>query len=173
MIANLNQKLNLYSDDLYELYEDFCDHITDHTCNFNEGTESYELLKAGEVVSLGELDKFNKVELQAVSNVEIEAGQRSNELESSLAASTAAFGTLGECIHSSYLLHVTMQEDIQIDVIWARVIADNSFSVIGMYWEDDGAMSLDGEINYEPADNPNWEEILHVMGLGQNPYESH
>ena len=165
MIANLNQKLNLYSDELYELYEDFCDHITDHTCNFNESTESYELLEAGEVVSLGELDKLNKVELQAVSNVKIEAGQRSDELESSLAASIAALGTLGECIHSSYLLHVTMQEDIQIDIIWAKVIADNSFSVIGMYWEDDGAMSLDGEINYEPSDNPNWEEILHVMGL--------
>jgi len=123
MLPNLSQKLNLYSNELYEVYEDFCDHITDHVCPYNEGAETYELLKVGEIVSLGARD------------------------------------------------NVTMQEDIQIDIIWARVTADNSFSVVGMYWEDNGVASLDGEINYEPSTNANREEILYVMGLGQNPFE--
>ena len=171
MLPNLSQKLNLYSNELYEVYEDFCDHVTDHVCPYNEGAETYELLKVGEIVSLGARDKFNKVDLEAVSNIEIEASNRSDEMESSLTAYTARFGALGECIHSSYLMHVTMQEDIQIDIIWARVTADNSFSVVGMYWEDNGVASLDGEINYEPSTNANWEEILYVMGLGQNPFE--
>ncbi len=68
-------------------------------------------------------------------------------------------------------MHVKMQEDIQIYIIWSRVNADNSFSVAGMCWEDNGVGSLDGEINYESSTNANWEEILYVMGLGQNRFE--
>ena len=158
-LSGLSKKLNLYSD---ESYEDFRDVLTDNAVN-----DQYTPLEAGEVKWFG-----NDCRLESVSNTPVDVSQDHDFLSDVMGPGGEELDSLS-LSHSKLLLHMQAEENIKIDIIWELTEPHTpgdpkDYTPIAVYYE--GTDSFNDEPSFDPMDSGYWDEFLHDMGIGSDPY---
>ena len=158
-LSGLSKKLNLYSD---ESYEDFRDVLTDNAVD-----DQYTPLEAGEVNWFG-----NGCRLEGVSNTPVDVNRDQEFLSDVIGPSGGKLESLS-LNHSKLLLHMQAEENIKIDIIWELTEPHTpgdpkDYTPIAVYYE--GTDSFTDEPSFDPMDSGYWDEFLHDMGLGPDPY---
>lgn len=162
MLEELRNRFNLYADDEFDLYEDFRDHIADHSI------QESKLIPAGKTSFLG-----NRCELEVLSHRHIDVTSQSAELKQAI-SEYEEFNAVEvvKCIHSKYFLHTQAEQNIKIDIFWFDGRGEyDQFDPWAMYFEDNGEGPFDEGPNFIPNHNANWDEILYDLGLGPDPFE--
>ena len=158
-LSGLSKKLNLYSD---ESYEDFRDVLTDNAVD-----DQYTPLEAGEVNWFG-----NGCRLEGVSNTPVDMNRDQEFLSDVIGPSGGKLESLS-LSHSKLLLHMQAEENIKIDIIWELTEPHTpgdpkDYTPIAVYYE--GTDSFNDEPSFDPMDSGYWDEFLHDMGIGPDPY---
>ena len=158
-LSGLSKKLNLYSD---ESYEDFRDVLTDNAVD-----DQYTPLEAGEVKWFG-----NGCRLEGVSNTPVDVNRDQEFLSDVIGPSGGKLESLS-LSHSKLLLHMQAEENIKIDIIWELTESHTpgdpkDYTPIAVYYE--GTDSFNDEPSFDPMDSGYWDEFLHDMGIGPDPY---
>ena len=167
MLEELRNRFNLYADDEFDLYEDFRDHVSDHSI------QDGELIPAGKTSFLG-----NRCELEVLSHQVINKSSQSDQFKQAISEHEEDLGVeVLRCLHSKYLLNTQAEASIKIDIFWFETLEKNwkgveapEFYPVAMYFEDNGDGPFDDGPNFIPSHNANWDEILYDLGLGPDPF---
>jgi hypothetical protein len=167
MLGELRDRFNLYADDEFDLYEDFRDHVSDHSI------QEDKLIPAGKTSFLG-----NRCELEVLSHQVIDKDSQSDGLKQEISEYEEILAVnVAQCVHSKYLLHTQAERNIEIDILWFDTLENQSgvkyhqLNPCAMYFKDSGEGPFDEGPNFIPNHNSNWDEILYDLGLGPDPFE--
>jgi len=157
VLADLENRPNLYTDDDYE---DFRDVLTDNC---------HPELRPGVIQSFG-----NGCRLEIVSHEPITA-RASKYIVADVIEDWGWELDSVTLVHSLMLLHMQAEENIKIDIIWkvdetGDEEEPREYFPIGVFFEDNGEGAFDDGPNFDPSDNANWEEFLYDMGIGEDPF---
>jgi len=152
VLADLESRPNLYTDDYYE---DFRDVLTDNC---------HPELLPGVTQAFG-----NGCRLEVVYHEPITARASKNIVADVIEGWGWDPDTV-TLVHSMLLLHMQAEENIKIDIIWKVDEAGDQdeptdYTPIGVFFEDNGEGAFDDGPNFDPSDNANWEEFLYDMGI--------
>lgn len=173
MLSELEKRIDIQQIDDDDV-ESFRDVIADAVME-----NSSKLVPAGETISFrgNAASEYpaNECSIEIISHENISKDVELSETMQDLLKAYMINTENINLLHSKFLLNMQAEHNIKINIIWNVEKTDdedfpNEFQIISCYFEDNGTGIDDEGPNFDPRDNPYWDEFLVDFGIIKDPY---